>query len=207
VTNCLSYGIMLASSATGTMRMNDFSTDNLQFGLRIKERRQELALSLRDLAEVTDLSATFLSALERGQANPTLASARRIANALGVPLHRLLTDSSDDSLVVTKDQRRQMTFPDSHVKYEILTPQITRRMVLFQVCLPPEAGNIMQQPLAEPTEECIVVLEGKIEVQLSGQAYELNAGDSIYFENRYLESVRALSPTCAEYISAVARPS
>lgn len=188
------------------MRMNDFSTDNLQFGLRIKERRQELALSLRDLAEVTDLSATFLSALERGQANPTLASARRIANALGVPLHRLLTDSSDDSLVVTKDQRRQMTFPDSHVKYEILTPQITRRMVLFQVCLPPEAGNIMQQPLAEPTEECIVVLEGKIEIQLSGQSYELNAGDSIYFENRYLESIRAVGPTCAEYISAVARP-
>ncbi len=186
--------------------MNDFSTDNLRFGEQIKVRRLELTLSLRDLAEMTDLSATFLSALERGQANPTLASARRIANALGVPLHRLLTDSAEDSLIVTKDQRRQMTFPDSHVKYEILTPQITRKMVLFQVGLPPEAGNIMQQPLAEPTEECIVVLAGQIEIQLSGQTYELKTGDTIYFENRYMESIRALGTGCAEYISAVARP-
>ncbi len=186
--------------------MTDFSMDNLRFGERIKERRLELNLSLRDLAETTDLSATFLSALERGQANPTLASARRIANSLGVPLHRLLTDSAEDQLVVTKEQRRQMTFPDSNVKYEILTPQITRRMVLFQVRIPPDAGNIMQQPLAEPTEECIVVLDGQLEVQLSGQSYELKAGDSIYFENRYLNSIRAVGDGCAEYISAVARP-
>lgn len=186
--------------------MNDFSAENLKFGERIRNRRTELSLSLRDLAELTDLSATFLSALERGQANPTLASARRIASALGVPLYRLLSDSSEESPVVTRDKRRQMTFPDSHVKYEILTPQITRKMVLFQVYVPPEAGNIMQQPLAEPAEECIVVLSGRIEIQLSGQVYELSAGDAIYFENRYMESLRALGSECATYISAVARP-
>ena len=82
--------------------MDDFSSDNLLFGERIKDRRQELTLSLRELADLTDLSAAFLSALERGQANPTLASARRIANALGVPLHRLLADSTDNGLVVLK---------------------------------------------------------------------------------------------------------
>ncbi len=62
----------------------------------------------------------------------------------------------------------------------------------------------MQQPLAEPTEECIVVLAGQIEIQLSGQTYELKTGDTIYFENRYMESIRALGTGCAEYISAVA---
>ncbi len=41
--------------------MNDFSTDNLRFGEQIKVRRLELTLSLRDLAEMTDLSATFLT--------------------------------------------------------------------------------------------------------------------------------------------------
>jgi len=97
-------------------------------------------------------------------------------------------------------------FPDSQVRYEILTPQLTRKMVLFQVSLPPEAGNIMQQPLAEPTEECIVVLAGRVQIQLAGQIYELAAGDSIYFENLYLESICAVGDGLAEYISAVARP-
>ena len=186
--------------------MEGFSTENLRFGERIRERRTELDLSLRDLAELTDLSTTFLSGLERGQANPTLASARRIAHALKVPLHRLLADSADGDVVVTKDRRRQMLFPDSHVKYEILTPQLTRKMVLFLVSVPPEAGNIMQQPLAEPTEECIVVMEGDIEIQLAGQVYQLGAGDSIYFENRFMESIRATNDRPAEYISAVVRP-
>ncbi len=186
--------------------MNDPAVPNLRFGERIKDRRQELSLSLRDLAALTDLSATFLSKLERGQANPTLASARRIANALKVPLPRLLADSAENSLVVTKDSRRQMVFPDSHVRYEILTPQLTRKMILFQICLPAAAGNIMQQPLAEPTEECIVVLSGQIQVRLAGQTYELSAGDSIYFENHFLESITAAGDAPAEYISALARP-
>jgi transcriptional regulator with XRE-family HTH domain len=199
------YGTIL-SIVEDEPAMEEYSIDNLKLGERIRDRRQELSLSLRDLAELTDLSATFLSALERGLANPTLASVRRLANALKVPLHRLLADSSDNSLVVLKDRRRSMLFPDSNVKYEILTPQLTRKMVLFQVDLPPEAGNIIQQPLAEPTEECIVVLAGKLEIQLAGQVYELKAGDSIYFENRYMDSIRAVGECPAEYISAVARP-
>ena len=185
--------------------MEDFSIDNIKLGERIKDRRRELDLSLRALAKMTGLSATFLSALERGQANPTLASARRVANALKVSLPHLLADSSDNSLVITKSQRRQILFPDNNVRYEILTPQFTRKMLLFQVHLPPEAGNIIQQPLAESTEECIVVLTGRIDIQLAGQTYKLEAGDSIYFENRYMESICAVGEEPAEYIVAMAR--
>jgi transcriptional regulator with XRE-family HTH domain len=186
--------------------VENFAADNVKLGERIRDRRQELNLSLRDLAELTDLSATFLSGLERGLANPTLASVRRLANALKLPLHRLLADSSDNSLVVQRNRRRRMVFPDSQVSYEILTPQLTRKMVLYHISLPPDSGNIMQQPLAEPTEECIVVLAGKLEIQLAGQTYELEEGDSIYFENRFVESIQATGGEPAEYISAVARP-
>ncbi len=39
--------------------MDDYTIDNLRLGERIRDRRQELQLSLRDLAEVTDLSRDF----------------------------------------------------------------------------------------------------------------------------------------------------
>ncbi len=42
-------------------------SDNLLLGKRLNKRRTELNLSLRDLAEKTDLTASFLSQLERGQ--------------------------------------------------------------------------------------------------------------------------------------------
>ena len=171
--------------------MEGFSTENLRFGERIKERRTELTLSLRDLAEITDLSTTFLSGLERGQANPTLASARRIAHALKVPLHRLLADSAEGDVVVTKDRRRQMLFPDSHVKYEILTPQLTRKMVLFLVRRASRGRQHHAAAIGRTHGRVHRGMEGDIEIQLAGQVYQLGEGDSIYFENRFMESIRA----------------
>jgi transcriptional regulator with XRE-family HTH domain len=185
--------------------MEGFSEDYAHFGERIKERRQELDLSLRDLAELTNLSATFLSNLERGRANPTLASALSIAHALKIALPRLLADSTADNLVVRSDKRVRLVFPDTHVSYEVLTPQVTRKMVLFRVCLAPETGYTLQQLVGDPSEECIVVLAGTVEITLAGKIHELQAGDCIYFENRYLENIRALGDTSAEYISAIAR--
>ena len=58
----------------------------LRLGVHIKSKRTELGLSLRDLAATTGLSATFLSNLERGIANPTLDSLRKVSNALNTPI-------------------------------------------------------------------------------------------------------------------------
>lgn len=185
--------------------MDEATVENIRFGERVKERRAELGLSLRDLAELTELSTAFLSSLERGLANPTLASGRRIALALKTPLHRLLAGPADSELVVLKERRRQIFFPDSQVTYEILTPQLTRRMALFLVRAPSGAGNIAQHVLAEPTEECIVVMEGEIELQIAGQCYQLAAGDSIYFEDHLLEAIRSVDGEPAAYLSAVVR--
>lgn len=185
--------------------MDEATVENIRFGERVKERRAELGLSLRDLAELTELSTAFLSSLERGLANPTLASGRRIALALKTPLHRLLADPADSELVVMKERRRQMFFPDSQVTYEILTPQLTRKMALFLVRVPSGAGKIAQHVLAEPTEECIVVMEGEIELQVAGQCYQLEAGDSIYFEDHLLEGIRSVDGEPASYLSAVVR--
>ena len=45
------------------------TSEDIQVGQRIKERRQLLGISLRELANRTELSAAFLSQVERGQAN------------------------------------------------------------------------------------------------------------------------------------------
>jgi len=61
-------------------------------------------------------------------------------------------------------------------------------------------------PLAEPTEECLVVLSGRINIVLSGVLYELECGDSVYFEGRNLESITVPGEGEATYISAITPP-
>ena len=178
----------------------------LRIGTHIKARRTELNLSLRDLAASTGLSATFLSNLERGMANPTLDSLRKVSTALGTSLLFMATNTSESSPVVRSHERRRLNLSNGHIQYEILTPTLNRKMVLFQGRVTAEDGNIVVAPLAEPTEECLVLLTGKINIVISGQMYQLEAGDSIYFEGRNLTSLTVTGAGEATYISAITPP-
>jgi transcriptional regulator with XRE-family HTH domain len=59
-------------------------------GAYIRARRVAAGLSLRDLAERTDVSNAYLSQVERGMHEPSLSVLRSVARALGVSLDALL---------------------------------------------------------------------------------------------------------------------
>ncbi|HUH96064.1 MAG TPA: XRE family transcriptional regulator [Anaerolineales bacterium] len=183
------------------------SDDEVQrLGAYIKSKRLEMGFSLRDLAVATGLSATFLSNFERGVANPTLESLRKVANALKTPILYMTNGAQGANPVVRHGQRRHLNLSDGHIRYEILTPTLAKKMVLFEGRIVAEQGNIVAGPLPEPTEECLVMLSGRISICLSGQTYELEAGDSIYFEGGSLESIIAMGDGEARYISAITPP-
>lgn len=113
--------------------------DNIQpddevqrLGAYIKVKRLELNLSLRDLASRTSLSATFLSNLERGIANPTLDSLRKVSNALNTPILYMTNNIRETSPVVRHNERRHLNFSNGNIRYEILTPALNKKMVLFR---------------------------------------------------------------------------
>ena len=110
-----------------------------RIGERIHTRRKELGLSLRALAKEVDLTASFLSQLERGQADPSIKSLRKIAAALGVPLFSFLADNGDVNPVVRKDRRKRLQLPGSQVVCELLTPSVQRKMEVFIVTVDPVA--------------------------------------------------------------------
>jgi transcriptional regulator with XRE-family HTH domain len=180
--------------------------DARRIGAHLKARRTELGLSLRDLAASTGLSPTFLSNLERGRANPTLDTLRKVSTALGTSLLVMAANAAEGNPVVRHHRRRHLTLSSGHVRYEILTPTLNRKMVLFQARVTAEDGNIVVGPLAEPTEECLVMLSGKLNIVVSGQTYQLEAGDSIYFEGRNLSAIYVPGEGDATYISAITPP-
>ena len=60
-------------------------------GSLLRAHRLAAGLSLRDLAERTQVSNAYLSQLERGLHEPSLSVLRALAPALGVPLADLLS--------------------------------------------------------------------------------------------------------------------
>jgi len=194
-------------------------------GGRLKRRRHRMGLSLRELARRTDLTASFLSQVERGQANASLDSLRRIAEALDVSMLYFLSEPQADRTptatiedapsrerempgydpVVRADARPQLTFPDSGVSYELLVPSLSRKMEVIRGEIPPGMNNVVRR-LREPTEEFIYVLSGLLRVELKSGTHLLQPGDTIYFQGMDLLDLTAASDENAVWISVITPP-
>ena len=73
------------------------------FGARLRAARQQAGLTLREVAEPSGLSLTYLSDLERGVlANPTLDKLRALAATLHVSLDALLDLPSEHAEAATQ---------------------------------------------------------------------------------------------------------
>ncbi len=161
-------------------------------GVLIKNRRHQLGFSLRELARITGLTASFLSQVECGRANTSINSLRNIAEALSVPMLYFLAERAEHSPVVRADKRLKLILPDSEASYELLMPDIARKMEAICGRIKPGSGNVAR-PLRESTEEFIFVLSGKLCVELDTGEYLLNPGDSIYFEGFSLKGLSCAS--------------
>lgn len=64
-------------------------------GHRIREARAAQGLSLEQLARLTGISAPALSLIETGKRDPRLTTFKRIADALRLPLAKLIDEVSD----------------------------------------------------------------------------------------------------------------
>lgn len=174
-------------------------------GHRLKKRRTELNLSLRNLAGATQLTAAFLSQVERGISNPSLNSLRRIADALNVPMLYFLAERPSVSPLVRNDERPQIDLDESNVSYEMLTPDLSHSFVSVLGTLKPGAENIAR-PLKGETEEMIHVLSGALLIGLGEEDFIVQKGDSITFHGKDLTRMVCRSTKEVTWISFITPP-
>ena len=62
------------------------------FGRNVRRARRQAELTQEQLAFEAEIDLTYLGGIERGKRNPSLLVMARIADALSVPLQKLLAD-------------------------------------------------------------------------------------------------------------------
>ncbi len=188
-------------------RVEDEAVVRLQrvLGRRIRRRRGELGWSLRDLAERTGVSASFLSQVERGQGSPSLATLQAIAEALAVPLVYFVMAAEQGEHVVRDGQGAHLRLPGSPIEYELRSPASARHMLVFVAHMQPGTTNRAIRPSIS-TQETIYVLRGRLEVVLEDERHVLAPGDSITFDGRRLLHLVNVDDTPTAYISFITPP-
>src|SRR5918998_6393169 len=147
-------------------------------GPRIRALRDAMALSLRDLAQRSGVSAPMLSQVERGETSPTLAIATRIAAGLDLRLSQLLRlDEGGQVAIVRASERRPGTSdPASGHRAEILTPPLPgQRAELSRHVLAPGAatGGPGDPPMHEPgSRESTLVQGGHVVLHIDGERHD-----------------------------------
>lgn len=174
-------------------------------GAKIREKRKELKMSLKELAEKTELTPGFLSQIERDLAEPSITSLRKISEALGVAVFYFLLDDLQKNPVVRKGEGQILKFPNSHLTYELLSPDLNRQMEMFKAELEPGAFTC-EEPLSHPGEEVTHVCQGKMLIQIGEEEYTIEAGDTIYYFSSIPHKITSIGKENLIFISTITPP-
>ncbi len=153
-------------------------------GDRLRTLRQEREMTLQELAEITDLSPSMLSLVERGRAAPSIQSLIVIANALNVTMSDLMaTDQSARESIVVRASNQPFVKTAQNVIRRVLREDRSRGISLAINEYEPETGSSLKRG-AHSGFEYGFVLEGTLTVELEKVTYQLKAGDLIAFESK-----------------------
>lgn len=118
----------------GTKNPSLIST--IELGRAIKRRREELKLSLRDVGDLTEVSASTLSRIENGTGRPDADNIARLTQWLDIPVDRLMTHTSDNvEPVIYYPHEKTPEIIEAHLRADKnLTPETAKALSeLFRV--------------------------------------------------------------------------
>jgi transcriptional regulator with XRE-family HTH domain len=116
---------------------NESLINTVELGRAIKRRREEMGLSLRDVADETNVSASTLSRIENGTGKPDADNISRLTTWLDMPVDRIMKNQqkSDVEAVVYYPHEATPEIVEAHLRADKnLTPDTAKALSeLFRV--------------------------------------------------------------------------
>ncbi|MCG8481730.1 MAG: cupin domain-containing protein [Clostridia bacterium] len=186
---------------------NNISNDDLSItlGNRIRELRKEKNLKIVDLSNLTGLTVSMISQVERAIISPSIETLKKIGNAMDTPVGYFFEDVNQSEPQVNKgnngqtidgvsnfvfpevhpvvhEHQRKMLSPGKGIHFYLLNPNLNGPIEFIYNVYDP--GSSTGEGLyCHPGSECGLILEGQLVVQIKDKEYVLEKGDSITFNS------------------------
>ena len=174
------------------------NSSDVNLGKNIMSIRKKHGISLRDLAEEIGISASMLSQVERGLANPSISTMKSIADALNEPLYNffLPCNQQEESLISRAATRQKYAFSPSSGSWESLQHRpngyscehlspSSINLEMLRIYLPPHCNSNMV-PRSHDEPECAYVESGTVKIELGDTSTELYEHDAVTIPARTL---------------------
>lgn len=173
---------------------------------RLRRLRKASGLSLRQLADATGTSASFLSQLERGLTGASTSTLIRIANSFGCSIAELFagTDVPQNPVLRRRD-RPSLPEMSGHRKMLLSRRPLTQFEAYVSEFLP--GGSTGDEAYSHgDSHEMILVLAGQVQIDLGPTSYHLDEGDSIEFQSSTPHRVANLGEGTASVLFVTSPP-
>ncbi len=151
-----------------------------RIGLRLARLRQEQGLTLTQAARQAGISASFLSAVERSEANPSVATFHKLARLYKTNVLSFFGTREGERRLIRANER-QILKTQPGIRIESLAQGDNVMQVELWRLKP---GMSSGEPYQHEGEEFALVLRGQLEIWLDEvERYILGPGDSLYFRS------------------------
>ncbi|MEV1011274.1 XRE family transcriptional regulator [Streptomyces sp. NPDC049881] len=189
-TNALSSGLSMA-----------------ELGARVRAERRARGWPLERLAELSGVSRSMVSEVERGTKTPSVLVLDRLATAFGTSIARLLDDpAARPGVVVLPGARQRVVRDPAGWERRILSPALPGvEFEFMRTTLGPgvDAGEFA--PHAPGSHEYVAVESGRLRLTVDGVPHDLGPGDSAYFpgdrRHAFANSADAPGDPCVYYLA------
>jgi len=164
---------------------------------RIRNLRESKNMTLDALAKEIDVSNSYISKLERSKKSPPISILYKISKALEIDFNFLITglEAYKDIKVsvVRKNERIKVSGNNKSGNYNYFSLGYKKDNKLMEPFLIEISNESEAVPYSHDGEEFNYVLEGKVEFIIENDIFELNEGDSIYFESKLSHIIKNLN--------------
>lgn len=148
-------------------------------GEKLKQYRKEKGYTIKMMSEYTGLSVGYLSTVEQDKTSLTINNLVNICEVLSVEPAWLLTSKAAKKSIVRKEEQRVVQIPELNQTLEMI--EFGRKQKYEYITIQPGKTS-HTDAFRHLYDEMGTVLKGILTVEVDGEKYELNKGDSIYVE-------------------------
>lgn len=186
-------------------------------------------MTLKQLSEKTELSISLLSEIERGLAQPSMSSLKKIARAMGTTMFEFFEEQTEanesqdrptlqskrynsintyakDIGVVRAEKRKKLMYPGFPALFELLTPDLNRLVEVLYGRFEPGFSSGPEPIKDPPGEKWAFILKGGLEMKIGETTVRLDEGDAVYYPGDALVSLRVIGEEACHSILIVTPP-
>ena len=176
-------------------------------GNRLRQIRQTLGLSQRQLAKTAGVANATISQIESGRLNPTVGMLKKVLDGIPISLSDFLADEFELEEKIFFNAHELTKISEGQVSYRQVSNNLSNKSIqLLQESYQPGAST-GKHSLTHDGEECGIILKGRLQVTVGEQTKILKAGDAYYFKSSKPHHFKNVGSIPCELISACTPPS